>query len=115
MNETILVVDDDAAVRDFVRKVLELEGYRVLDADDGAHALFICNAFAAPPDLIISDIMMPEVNGGQLLRELTRAGHPPRVILMSGYVDASDRDVPFISKPFTGEALSRKIREVLDG
>jgi CheY-like chemotaxis protein len=120
MNEVILVVDDEDTVRNVVRKALEREGYTILDASDGAQALYICEAFGSPPDLIVSDIMMPQMNGGELVRELTKEGHQPRVLLMSGHADARIREAigdvtsPFIQKPFTVEELQRRVREVLD-
>jgi two-component system, cell cycle sensor histidine kinase and response regulator CckA len=118
--EVILVVDDDDAVRTAVRDVLEREGYTVLEANDGSQALVICEGFGSAPDLVLSDIMMPEVNGGELLRELSEGGRKPRVLFMSGYADERIREAigagetRIMKKPFTIEELARTVREVLD-
>jgi len=119
MSHVILVVDDDATVRSVARMVLERDGYTVLEAEDGAHALVLCEAFGSAPDLILTDIMMPDVDGGQLIDELSREGKTPRVLMMSGYADESvlqsigKLDTPFLQKPFTIEELSRSVRQVL--
>lgn len=119
MTHIILVVDDDEAVRSVARVVLERDGYTVLEAEDGAQALLMCEAFGSAPDLILTDIMMPEVDGGQLIDELSQGGKSPRVLLMSGYADETvlesigKLNTPFLQKPFTIEELSRTVREVL--
>lgn len=119
MSHIILVVDDDAAVRTVARTVLERDGYTVLEAEDGKQALVMCEAFGSPPDLILTDIMMPDVDGGQLIDELSQEGRKPRVLLMSGYADETvlesigQQHTPFLQKPFTIEELSRSVREVL--
>lgn len=115
----ILVVDDDASVRTVTRRMLERLGYTVLDADDGVQALNLCEAFGTTPDLIISDIRMPQLGGGELVSELERSGGHPRVLLMSGHADEALKaqlDVaryPFLKKPFGLEELSAKVREAL--
>ena len=116
----ILVVEDDDSVRSVVRRMLERHGYTVLDAADGPQALYICSAFGAPPDLVITDIVMPEMTGRELVRQLSKAGHTPRVLLMSGHPKRGSREVvidvtsPFIEKPFSLEELEQKVHEVLD-
>ena len=114
-------MDDDDAVRQGVRESLERFGYTVLDANDGAQALQVSAMLSAPPDLLLTDLMMPQVTGGELVEELDRRGHSPRVLLMSGYTDDEvlrgglrDARYPVIQKPFTRETLARKVREVLD-
>jgi CheY-like chemotaxis protein len=115
----ILVVDDDAAVRVVTRKMLERLGYTVLDAENGEQALNLCEGFGAMPDLVISDIRMPQIGGGELVRELERNGGRPRFLLMSGHADEAVRaqlDVaryPFLKKPFGLEELGAKVREAL--
>jgi YesN/AraC family two-component response regulator len=93
----------------------------VLDAQDGAQALRVSQFLSSSPDLIITDLMMPEVGGRELVENLEREGRMPRVLLMSGYADdeimrrgLSNERYPFIQKPFTRDALARKVREVLD-
>lgn len=116
----ILVVDDDAAVRVVTRKMLERLGYTVLAAEDGEQALNLCDGFGAMPDLIISDIRMPQIGGGELVRELERNGARPRFLLMSGHADEAVKaqlDVgryPFLKKPFGLEELGAKVREALE-
>ena len=116
----ILVVDDDAAVRVVTRKMLERLGYTVLAAEDGEQALNLCDGFGAMPDLIISDIRMPQIGGGELVRELERNGARPRFLLMSGHADEvikAQLDVgryPFLNKPFGLEELGAKVREALE-
>jgi CheY-like chemotaxis protein len=120
MTYVILVVDDDETVRSVVRVVLEREGYSVLEARDGAQALMMCDEFGSSPDLIVTDIKMPRVDGGELVRELSRDGKTPRVLLMSGFADEQVRNAvahistPFLQKPFTIEELARKVHEMLD-
>lgn len=115
----ILVVDDDAAVRVVTRKMLERLGYTVLDAENGEQALNLCEGFGAMPDLVISDIRMPQIGGGELVRELERNGGRPRFLLMSGHADEAVKaqlDVaryPFLKKPFGLEELGAKVREAL--
>jgi CheY-like chemotaxis protein len=115
----ILVVDDDPAVRKVVRGMLERLGYTVLQAEDGDQALALCEALGTNPDLIISDIRMPQVSGGELVRELERSGAKPRVLLMSGHADEALKaelnvgGYPFIKKPFTFDELAAKVREAM--
>jgi two-component system cell cycle sensor histidine kinase/response regulator CckA len=119
--EVILVVEDNAAVRAAVRTSLERFGYTVLEASDGAQALRASSLQRRPTDLLLTDLMMPEVTGRALVEQLERDGRMPKVLLMSGYADddvirrgLKDARYPFIQKPFTREALARKVREVLD-
>ena len=120
-NEVILVVEDDAAVRSTVREALERYGYSVYEASNGAEALHMTTLFNAPPDLLLADLVMPEVTGRELIESLRHEGRLPRVLLMSGYTDddafrrASPSDTyPFIRKPFTLRELAAKVRETLD-
>ena len=119
--ETILLVEDDEAVRGSSTRVLERYGYRVRTASDGGEALRILKTFDRPPDLIISDVVMPHTSGPQLLSKLREAGPVPKVIFTSGYTgrDALEHaqlepGVPFLSKPWAVDDLLRKVREVLD-
>jgi two-component system cell cycle sensor histidine kinase/response regulator CckA len=119
--EVVLVVDDDAAVRRTVCESLERFGYTVLEAADGAEALHITAMFNASPDLLLTDLVMPELTGRQLIEGLAREGRLPKVLMMSGYTDdevlrraGPAESYPFIKKPFTVHELAKKVREVLD-
>jgi len=119
-HEVILVVEDDADVRNAVRLALERFGYSVLEAEDGTDALRLMDLLTAPPDLLLTDLVMPEVGGRELVSVLAKEGKLPRVLLMSGYTNAAlesalpAADHPFIAKPFTHEELAAQVREVLD-
>jgi two-component system, cell cycle sensor histidine kinase and response regulator CckA len=120
-SEVILLVEDDPAVRTVVGRILRAGGYTVLEAPNGVEALRLCENAARGVDLIITDVVMPEMGGrefGRLLRDL-RPG--ARMLFMSGYSELGATNTPllapgdaFIEKPFTVEALARKVREVLD-
>ncbi len=118
--ETVLVVEDEAAVRNLVRAVLERKGYVVLAAEDGAAALDLVDAYAGVIHVLLTDLVMPGMNGRDLAARV-RAKRPAiKVVFMSGYT----ADVPtelgveggpgFLSKPFNERALTAKLREVLD-
>jgi PAS domain S-box-containing protein len=119
--ETILLVEDQDDVRDLARDVLELSGYQVLEARNGAHALRVAAAHAPPIHLLVTDVVMPQLGGRELAATLGAARPGMRVVFMSGYAAEAlgprgvvDPGVPFIQKPFAPEALARKVREVLD-
>ena len=120
--ETLLLVEDEAQVRESVRRLLEGHGYTVLEARNGEDALRIFEDNEGGIDLVLTDLAMPEM-GGQELVERLRARHPGlRVLFMSGYTDrsiANNGGTPshtgFVEKPFTVETLMRRLREVLDG
>jgi signal transduction histidine kinase/HAMP domain-containing protein len=120
-SETILVVEDENEVRALVQRVLEDYGYGVLSAGRGAEALRIAEQRSGPIHLLLTDIVMPEVSGPALAERLVSLRPEMAVLYMSGYTDASiighghlGQGIPFIQKPFTPEALARKIRAVLD-
>jgi len=119
-DETILVVEDNTALRLTTTRVLQRAGYKVLLAADGREALDLLDRLPAP-DLIISDVVMPRVGGAQLLSALRERGATTRMIFTSGYATpdvrerlAQEVDTPFLSKPWTNAELLRAIREVLD-
>jgi PAS domain S-box-containing protein len=119
-SETILVVDDDVLVRSVARKALESKGYTVLQAATGQEALEMCSRDPQAVDLVVSDVVIPGINGVQLTR-LIRERHPNiRVLLMSGYAEravvgeAPADGLLFLSKPFTSERLARKVREAIE-
>ena len=118
--ETILVVEDQEAVRTLVCEILRKNGYKVLPARDGREAVQLSQTKTKGRiDLIITDVVMP-LMGGRELAQMVASSHPETEILyMSGYVDKeiSQKEMPgleFIHKPFTPEALAQKVREVLD-
>ena len=120
-HETILVVEDQPAVRAVVHNVLSRNGYQVLTADDGDDALAIAVAHGEPIDLLITDVVMPGVGARELADRVHR--HHPRaaVIYMSGYTHDNvaqrgilEHSVAFLQKPFSPAALLNKVREVLN-
>ena len=120
--ETLLLVEDEEAVRTSVRRLLERQGYTVVEARHGADALRIVDAADQPIDLVLTDLVMPEMGGRELVDRL-RARQPAlKVLYMSGYTERAvtvDGVMPpgtgFMEKPFTVEQLSRRTRELLDG
>jgi CheY-like chemotaxis protein len=119
--ETILLAEDEPAVRTLVGAILRRQGYRVLDAQGGADALALAAAHEGRIDLLLTDVVMPDTNGVQLAKRLVRDRPDLKVVYMSGYAehalaDGVDRDaiVHFISKPFTSNVLCARVREVLD-
>jgi signal transduction histidine kinase len=118
--ETVLLVEDDHQVRGLTRTILTTRGYRVLDAASPADALKILAEPEWTIDLLITDIVMPGMNGADLALQAAAARPGIRVLFMSGYTEGGvinrgmiTPDTPFIQKPFTSAALSRKILEVL--
>jgi two-component system, cell cycle sensor histidine kinase and response regulator CckA len=120
-SETVLLVEDDPAVGAFARDVLGECGYRVLFAGDPSEALRLCELHDGPIHLLLTDVVMPGMNGRQLALAAAELRPSMRVLYMSGYTDDAvlrhgllDPDLPFIQKPFTPDALEIKVREVLD-
>ena len=120
-DETVLLVEDDAAVRDLVADVLRRRGYRVLEAVDGAAAAALAGRHAGVLHLLVTDVVMPGMGGQDLARALLEAHPGLRVLLISGYSGERARDavppgrhVAFLQKPFSPGALARKVRELLD-
>jgi len=119
--EAILLVEDEQMVRKFARHVLEISGYVVSEASNGAQAIQLCSATSRPFSLLLTDVVMPNLSGPQLREEVMKICPEMRVLYMSGYPDqvcASHglrADVmPFLQKPFSPDALVRKVREVLN-
>jgi PAS domain S-box-containing protein len=120
-SETILLVEDDEAVRRLARLSLQRSGYRVLDAENPKVALRVAEEFADPIDLLLSDVIMPESEGLPLFQCLVKVRPDLRVLYISGYADDAivrhgivAEGTPFLQKPFTPLALSAKVRGVLD-
>lgn len=118
--ETVLLVEDEHAVRAFVRAALEPYGYRVLEAGDGAQALALCEERRGAIHLLLTDVVMPSMDGPALARRLALLHPETKVLYISGYPDSAltHRSFAlgdgFLEKPFTPDALRRKVREVLD-
>jgi PAS domain S-box-containing protein len=119
--ETVLVAEDEEMVRKLACKVLEMSGYRVLEAANGGAALLICERHNEPIHLLITDVIMPEMSGRELADRLAQLRPEMKVLYMSGYTDNAivhhgvlNEGASFIQKPFATHALARKVREVLD-
>ena len=119
--ETILLVEDDAAVRDLVERVLKSRGYRVLAAQHGGDALQLAAGGDSDIDLVLTDIVMPAMSGRELVEALRSRRPEMRVLFMSGYTDDEivrrglhDTRMSFIQKPFTAQNLAMQVRKVLD-
>jgi len=118
---TILLVEDEPGLRKLMRKVLEKQGYRVLEAKDGGEALSICQGSFAHIDLVVTDYAMPRMTGLQLREQLVALRPNMRLLLISGYAEEVVQDGPqqnlnggnFLEKPFLPEELARKVREIL--
>jgi PAS domain S-box-containing protein len=118
-SETILLVEDDAAVRDLSKRILQSSGYTVLDAPDGQTALQTAAAHSAPIHLLITDRVMPRMSGSQLADALARIHPETRTLVISGYADhampgLAAHGAELLQKPFSPTTLARKVREVLD-
>jgi len=109
-SQTILVVDDDCAIRKLVTNLLEFAGYAVLTADGAETALKLFDQSTV--SLLLTDVVMPNINGPELADELLRQKPQLRVLFMSGSEDVS-RGFGCVAKPFTGAGLIRRIGEVL--
>ncbi len=119
--ETILLVEDEVQVRTIVLSLLRRQGYRVLVAQHAGEALLLCERHEAPIDLLLTDVVMPQMSGPELATRLAATRPAMKVLCMSGYTDDSivrhgvlDGRIAFIQKPLTPASLARKVREVLD-
>jgi two-component system, cell cycle sensor histidine kinase and response regulator CckA len=120
-SETILVVEDDKEVRQLVVECLELQGYAVFQASHWAEAIGLCERVREPIHLVLSDVVLPEISGPQMIDRLLKIRRDFAVLFMSGYTDTSivnhgalDEGMKFLQKPFTFRKLAGKVREALD-
>jgi len=120
-DEIIMLVEDEAAVRKVARTVLERWGYTVLEADRPESALALADSLRHAPNLVVTDVILPGVNGRQLARVLEAKWPGLKVLYLSGYTDEAivregvlEPGVAFLEKPFTPDTLALKVREVLD-
>ncbi|MBI4567793.1 MAG: response regulator [Planctomycetes bacterium] len=120
-DETILLVEDDEMVRALAQEILETVGYRMLVAHDGTEACAALGNTEAKVDLVLTDVVMPRLGGPALLERMRALRPDLRFLFMSGYTadvivhdGVLDPGAHFIGKPFTPDALARKVREVLD-
>jgi len=117
--ETLLLVEDEDAVRSLAREALEMHGYRVLDAKDGTAALEVARAHGDAIQLLITDVVMPGMSGVDLAERLVAARPGLRVLYMSGYTERAivnhgvDAQMAFLQKPFTPNGLVQRVQEVL--
>ncbi|HEX9935411.1 MAG TPA: response regulator [bacterium] len=119
--ETILLVEDEDTIRDLTTRLLKQQGYRVIPACEGNEALNKAGRLKCPIDLLMTDVVMPNMNGRELAERLQQVYADMKVLYFSGYTDSFilkkgiiKPSNPFLQKPFTFEDLSRKVREVID-
>jgi PAS domain S-box-containing protein len=119
--ETILLVEDEENLRRLARQYLENQGYNVIDAPDGSTAIQISQAHQGPIHLLLTDVIMPGMNGRELANKVSPTRPEMRVLYMSGYTEnhighngTLDEGITLLQKPFTLPALKAKVREMLD-
>ncbi len=119
-SETILLVEDEQAVRRATAEFLRLQGYTVIEAKDGLDALSLAKSYRAAIDLLLTDVVMPNMSGGQLAKEIALLRPDTKLLFVSGYAGKTvldhnvlDMDTNFVQKPFTLKHLSQKIRSAL--
>jgi PAS domain S-box-containing protein len=120
-NETVLIVEDEAEVRKLISKMLDRQGYAILETSDGEEALLVCERCKGPIHLMLVDVIMPGMSGSELAKVVKPLYPEIKILYMSGYTDEAivrhgvlGKGVNYIQKPFTLEGLARKVREVLD-
>ena len=119
-SETVLVAEDEAAVRESVRRILERAGYTVVEARHGADALLLWREQRDEIALVLTDLVMPEMRGGELAAAIREAAPDTRIVYMSGYASDSalatmSPDDVLLTKPFDADTLLRVVRDALDG
>lgn len=119
--ETVLVVDDEEEVRSLVSEMLRFYGYKVMEAPNAGNALMIFEKYQETIDIVLTDVVMPQMSGLDLIEKILPDYPATKVLFMSGYTDnvivehgLLDKDRNFIQKPFNAKALIQKVREILD-
>jgi PAS domain S-box-containing protein len=120
-SETVLLVEDDGSVREMVAMVLDRLGYKVLSADNGASALVLAEEYKHNIGLLMTDVVMPGMNGREIAEQLIKIHPETKVLYTSGYTEdvivhhgIVDEGLNFIGKPYVLDALARKLRQVLE-
>ena len=117
---TVLLVEDEDSVRAVTRRILERDGFRVVEARSGVEGMAAARSSALPIDLLITDVQLPDIGGGEVAREIVKVQPQIRVLYLSGYSDEmlieqgiTSGPANFIQKPFTSEILRERIRNLL--
>lgn len=120
-SETILLVEDETSVRTLTRRILEMNGYTVLEADGGEKAISICQEHQGDIHLLLTDSVMPNMTGDELSQRILKLRPTMKVLYVSGYADripdekiVKESKMVFLQKPYTPSALAVKLREILD-
>jgi len=119
--ETILLVEDEEGVRKLAVRILKKLGYKVLDAESGVDALVMCQNRKKPVDIVVTDVVMPNMSGAEFIEKLREFWSDFKVLYMSGYTSNAivhagvlDKGTPYLQKPFRPVDIARKVRKVLD-
>jgi two-component system cell cycle sensor histidine kinase/response regulator CckA len=120
--ETLLIVENEPAIRNLLQVALRRNGYTVLAAESGREALGLVRNHDGVIDLLITDVMMPDMDGPELVRQLSTIRPDTRTLFMSGYMDDTlgergilSSNANFIQKPFSPRTIAQKVRDILDG
>jgi CheY-like chemotaxis protein len=120
--ETLLIVENETAIRNLLQLALRKSGYNVLAAESGREALELVRDHHGAIDLLITDVMMPDMDGPELAKHMAVIRPETRTLFMSGYMDETLGDhgvlpanVNFIQKPFSPKVIAQKVRDILDG
>jgi len=120
-HETVLVVEDEDSMRALIERILRKAGYTVLTAENGGDALALFDKYAGKIDLLLTDVVMPQMSGREIAAQLARAKPSIKVLYMSGYTDeiidrhgVLEPGVRLIAKPFAAAEMTRRVRMLLD-
>ncbi len=119
--ERILLVEDDDSVRELASEILQMNGYEVIEASNGVDAISVFDAQKKPVDLVVTDLIMPQMGGRDLAKHVTPKNPDLKVLFLSGYTDSAvvrqgllEPGSFFLQKPFTPAELAHKVRQALD-